>query len=540
MSESKRCMKCRELTLEKIVDDGYLIAPNALDFLFKPTSEQETCDVCSIIRHSLRYDRGKLRIYTNSSEVEMSLFIFRNPPSFSGHRLQQLDVIAMPSRLRGGHWVGGTDGYWHFGPPDDKPQIARGIIVVHCGQASFMNNRLPAQNVEATESAKVATRWLDECLESHGGRCAANESSKLPTRVVDVGCGDDFAQLKLTEPNGQSGKYAALSYCWGKTPFFKLTSTNKESLMKSIPFEQLPQTIQDVIRFTKMLGIRYLWVDCLCIIQGVDEEAREDWLKESQQMMTVFGEAFLTISASGSANAHEGIFKERTKENKQHCTIPASESNSTPILLNFNSRKILPENEPLGKRGWTFQENILPRLGLSMTLEAEALLLYTNWTKIVDKYSSTSLTLISDRLAAIQGIIDFIQVRYQEDTCVAGLWKRELLAQLLWKHTLRKESCSKSLKFPDNSCFGSKPNDEQSQKNRPAQILFASPTRTMIRGGLKKIDTIRRVTRGEYNGLYELFPPWRNFTASMQTWIDDVVLAVPRVGYKAESANPPI
>ncbi|KAK1707868.1 hypothetical protein BDP67DRAFT_581527 [Colletotrichum lupini] len=42
----------------------------------------------------------------------------------------------------------------------------------------------------------------------------------------------------------------------------------------------MPQTFQDAVTMTRKLGIRYLWIDALCIVQ--DDIA--DWSREASTM----------------------------------------------------------------------------------------------------------------------------------------------------------------------------------------------------------------------------------------------------------------
>lgn len=54
---------------------------------------------------------------------------------------------------------------------------------------------------------------------------------------------------------------------------------------------------------TQGLGIRYLWIDSLCIIQG----CREDWEREAQRMEDVFAGAYCTLAATSAANSEAGF-----------------------------------------------------------------------------------------------------------------------------------------------------------------------------------------------------------------------------------------
>jgi hypothetical protein len=54
----------------------------------------------------------------------------------------------------------------------------------------------------------------------------------------------------------------------------------------------------DAVLVTKAMGVRYLWIDSLCIIQD-----KEDWALHAPQMATVYGNAYLTISADAAENS---------------------------------------------------------------------------------------------------------------------------------------------------------------------------------------------------------------------------------------------
>jgi len=76
-----------------------------------------------------------------------------------------------------------------------------------------------------------------------------------------------------------------------------------------IPESDLSRSFQDAVTFTRWIGIRYLWIDCLCIIQ--DDE--EDWEKESAKMASIYSGAFLVLGATRAAGCDEGFLGPREK-----------------------------------------------------------------------------------------------------------------------------------------------------------------------------------------------------------------------------------
>ncbi|KAK0117211.1 hypothetical protein ONS96_013045 [Cadophora gregata f. sp. sojae] len=116
---------------------------------------------------------------------------------------------------------------------------------------------------------QLASSWLKTCVDSHPA-CSSETLKALPTRVLDVGVAgtrDPF----LVESRGQSGEYVALSYCWGDPRFhnvLKTTADTYEKHLERIAFNAMPRTLQDAVTITRRLGLKFLWIDALCIIQG--------------------------------------------------------------------------------------------------------------------------------------------------------------------------------------------------------------------------------------------------------------------------------
>ncbi|KAF9870283.1 heterokaryon incompatibility protein [Colletotrichum karsti] len=91
-----------------------------------------------------------------------------------------------------------------------------------------------------------------------------------------------------------------MSYVWDKPPWVMMTAVNLPQfcLEGKLRDAGLPKTITDAVRLTEEMGIPYLWVDALCIIQEGDGGV--DKARQIPKMDAVYGLAEVTIvQASG-------------------------------------------------------------------------------------------------------------------------------------------------------------------------------------------------------------------------------------------------
>ncbi|KAK4234843.1 heterokaryon incompatibility protein-domain-containing protein, partial [Achaetomium macrosporum] len=118
----------------------------------------------------------------------------------------------------------------------------------------------------------------------------------LPSRLIDVSHGDT---LRLYCPTiaapDELIRYAALSYVWGSDPQpFTTTLTLPARISPSgFPLSSLPQTLQNGVCVPQELGIPYLWVNALCIVQ--DDIADKN--AEVGKMSAIYQGALVTIIA---------------------------------------------------------------------------------------------------------------------------------------------------------------------------------------------------------------------------------------------------
>ena len=129
---------------------------------------------------------------------------------------------------------------------------------------------------------RKANLLLDLCLKEHSSCSNLPLTSPLPTRVIEVGPSDGSEEPRLyihAEEAQHEAKFAALSYCWGKSQNLTLTTENLDFMKEIIPWDDIPLTIRDAIELTRGIGIRFLWVDALCIIQN----SADDWCGTSSK-----------------------------------------------------------------------------------------------------------------------------------------------------------------------------------------------------------------------------------------------------------------
>jgi hypothetical protein len=189
--------------------------------------------------------------------------------------------------------------------------------------------------------------WLQKCETEHGDKCCnplGLDMSSLgrPELLIDI----RKKCLVAAEPGH---RYACLSYVWGGAATLKAEKGNIDSLMQDRALElyreEIPGTIRDTIGLVDQLGIPYLWVDSLCIVQD-DTEAKGSQI---QAMAGIYAKAYVTIIAGNGWDANHGL------RGIQGVTEPRQLS---PFLKNSFRDNLQPYSGIWYSRGWTFQEMI--------------------------------------------------------------------------------------------------------------------------------------------------------------------------------------
>lgn len=377
----------------------------------------------------------------------------------------------------------------------------------------------------SSKSLDVVRDWIESCEHRHQ-HCRRRRSSDsdgsgvaLPTRVIDVS-GQDMSAIRLCDGSGKHGRYVALSHRWvsGPMPQWVTTKTVLESRQEPFSLQSLPASIVDAVRVTRKLGVRYLWVDSLCIIQ----DSAEDWDVESSRMAGIYANAHITLFADCGVDDDHGFIFPRNTSSSVEVSVPKGDG----TLVTFNMRKPSPtsfkavqfslfptnvEESHLSDRGWIFQERILSRrilhfgkdqmfwecnegtfaedghvvlrqgqkecgrregpfskLAYSTVLDETSPMpldaFASQWESLVKNYSTLKLTRGEDKLPALSGLAAAFSARTENNDYVAGIWRQNLPRQLAWSITNTKPEKEhrtwQSREYSDGSFGGGKEMDD--------------------------------------------------------------------------------
>jgi hypothetical protein len=301
-------------------------------------------------------------------------------------------------------------------------------------------------------------KWMAECQSDHDS-CLKPKVMPLPNRVIDVTPTDPV----LVETKGQIGTYITLSHRWGTPAAFMTTEDNLSTHLVGMPWDTIPRNFQDAITFTRKLGMRYLWIDSICIVQNVST-----MLEEMVLMSNIYSFAVLNISATTSPNCFAGFLHPRE-----------------PIAI-FDDKYLAPARYPwkveidqsvTNSRAWVLQERLLSQrivhfarqqifwecqttvhaesgddqansdgfkrvlkdVGLPHGLNQNAGIfsdetkegLHKRWYWLIEQYTMRGMSVFTDKLPAISALAREFSSKIKGEY-KAGLFDNDLERGLLW------------------------------------------------------------------------------------------------------------
>ena len=125
--------------------------------------------------------------------------------------------------------------------------------------------------------------------------------------------------------------------------------------MTAIPTAALSQNFRDAINITRILGIRYIWIDSLCIIQ----DSAEDWLQESAKMGDLYKDSLITIAGTNAEESTAGFLGKRAQEVRCHLMVKKDEAIPVYVRPRIEWYGFAEIVGPLTHRAWVLQERLL-------------------------------------------------------------------------------------------------------------------------------------------------------------------------------------
>ncbi|KAI7093293.1 hypothetical protein KC340_g10084 [Hortaea werneckii] len=234
-----------------------------------------------------------------------------------------------------------------------------------------------------------------------------------------------------------------------------------DALSIVVPRHALPKTFSDAIEITRKLGIDYIWIDSLCIIQ--DDE--DDWRRETAIMEHIYEGSYLNIAASSATSVHGSCW---VSNNGVHNAFRTKVRVGDDELIReirddaYYDRAVWGSH--LATRAWALQEKLLsPRTlhlgdrgaiwecrsttanedlpdGFTQKLGSGLLRRTRNlqhlqqwWAEVIRLFTKADLTYARDKLPALSGIARHVHSR-KGGQYLAGLWRDESVeAQLCWR-----------------------------------------------------------------------------------------------------------
>lgn len=333
----------------------------------------------------------------------------------------------------------------------------------------------------------------------------------MPKRLIDLlpddgqdSHGEPHSKLIFSENILETfPKYTALSYCWGDERNFKTTRATVEAFHQNIPTTELPCTFKEAFELTRQLGIRYIWIDALCIVQ----DDKSDWAKEVAHMHSVYASSFLTIQASEAKAPSKGCFaptcpdSAEIKGRERTLFTTREPSNELEAVVHIVPHVL--RTSALNTRGWTLQETVLSHRIVQLTnyelhwrcrssMLWETGIPYANterfhgnvppfhetrdrtwhslWSTWIENYSEREFSFPDDRLPGIVGLVEAYKRETSDEPCL-GLWRRSLSEDLAWWRigTLSDGSAQPPMSqpLPSWSPFACRQAVESNRWNRP-------------------------------------------------------------------------
>lgn len=341
------------------------------------------------------------------------------------------------------------------------------------GLCRILSGRSIAPQSGSEACLDLAQSWLKDCQEKHI-LCEQNKASPLPTRIICIESnpGDEELQLRLrTSENDERGSFAYLSYLWGSANLLRTTSSNVAEFLENIPINTIPKSWLDAIVVLRRMGLKYLWIDAMCIVQ----DSMEDKTIEITKMAHYASNATIVLAAGTGTDPYAGLFTARPNGDLSRLSYSeagarfGSSHGVIRVRRPLRGTRDAILQTALARRAWTMQEAVLPErllyygseqlywncqthaLSEGSTVSEDSIwnlaahlrsvskppnssllpIRLNTWYELVQEYSARAVSFDADRLDGIATIAAIFHTEGGE--YAAGLWRNDIHRGLLWK-----------------------------------------------------------------------------------------------------------
>ncbi|KAN0095526.1 HET domain containing protein [Hyaloscypha variabilis] len=361
------------------------------------------CGFCSILYHAIQSQREKhLGLYIEVIfDYCIILRLKRADERYSDSFIQELELYTAPE----------TPSNW----------------------AAFGALQTIKSNIVDRESLQQTARWIRECKLSHSA--CNQQDGGLPTRLLHISQDKETPKVRL-EDTDQSLKYdyVALSHVWSLTTPLQTRMSDFPNYRQAVPWNGLSKGLQDAIVLTLSLGLSYIWIDALCIIQ----DSPLDWEAECPRMASIYNNAHVVFAAHGP----ELLSRKPPPVMKLHIPDPSrSWCMQEPLfatrILHFggtweetifecDTHAICERGKLEAAAHFTTLKSVLRGAFLDPQPDA----LFSAYQRAICDYTSRRLTYPTDTLPAIysfaRNFSPYLSAYY------ARLWERDLISGLQW------------------------------------------------------------------------------------------------------------
>ncbi|THV43742.1 hypothetical protein BGAL_0975g00010 [Botrytis galanthina] len=478
--------------------------PHHPTFLSLKASTDSGCLICSafwirqrasVIAAQLAAEASSFNIIRPGTQLLIHTWIKGDSEPTVGHEYEVRHSLMMgryePEQSNENDEDGYSEGVHEVVQPKNDIQFNSRIEIsleLKCTKFEAENTLQCSTSLGSPETFSLARRWIQDCAEHHPDCGSLSTPTWYPTRLLDSGPLDseENVLVRLCETGSSTsitkGPYMTLSYCWGLEAPFTLTKQTHSALMSGIPLQKLPQGFRDAICICRGVGVRYLWIDALCIFQ--DKYDQSNWQREANQMHHIYCNSLCTISAATGTGSSSPILRSRTTDTLRQDELIINWRNkdgtTTETTYHVYSNRLWEKHvvhAPVNSRAWVLQERMLsPRVlyfaenqifwdcfekqacetyphgwvGLSIyTHEGKKSLpskdndgskprsqtslrqLHQQWFMLMETYSECRLTYQTDKLIAISAIARRFETYFNNDY-IASMWRQSLENDLVW------------------------------------------------------------------------------------------------------------